>query len=118
MIGSDRNASHNYSFPNNRITVHWTPAAPLRPSALRSLGALANVTANAGFVDELAAAAKTGSIAFRLRHLADPHYASCSCAAGDRRDFVDRSCGCHHRRDRCGCSGDSGLVHYDLPEET
>ena len=72
MIGGDRNAPHNYSLPNNRITVHWTPSAPLRPSALRSLGALANVTANECFIDELAAAASADPIEFRLRHLADP----------------------------------------------
>jgi nicotinate dehydrogenase subunit B len=72
MIGGDRNAPHNYSLPNNSITVHWTPTAPLRPSALRSLGALANVTANECFIDELAAAARADPIEFRLRHLADP----------------------------------------------
>jgi nicotinate dehydrogenase subunit B len=71
MIGGDRNAPHNYSLPNSRVTVHWTPSAPLRPSALRSLGALANVTANECFIDELAAAASADPIAFRLRHLAD-----------------------------------------------
>lgn len=72
LIGGDRNAPHNYSLPNDRITVHWTAGAPLRPSALRSLGALANVTANECFIDELAAAARADPVEYRLRYLADP----------------------------------------------
>jgi len=72
MIGGDRNAPHNYSLPNTRITVHWTAGAPLRPSALRSLGALANATANETFFDELAAAAGADPVEFHVRHLADP----------------------------------------------
>jgi nicotinate dehydrogenase subunit B len=72
LVGGDRNAPHNYSFPNERVAVHWTETAPLRPSALRSLGALANVTANECFIDELAAASGTDPVAFRLRYLADP----------------------------------------------
>jgi hypothetical protein len=31
MIGGDRNAPHNYSLPNNRITVHWTPGLRFAP---------------------------------------------------------------------------------------
>jgi nicotinate dehydrogenase subunit B len=46
-------------------------AAPLRVSALRSLGAYANVFAIESFIDELAAAANADPIAFRLAHLTD-----------------------------------------------
>lgn len=69
--GGDRNAPTNYSFPNNRVTVHWVETPPLRPSALRSLGGLANATANELFIDELAAAVGADPVEFRLRHLYD-----------------------------------------------
>jgi CO/xanthine dehydrogenase Mo-binding subunit len=45
---------------------------PLRASALRSLGAFANVFAIESFVDELARARGEDPVAWRLRHLADP----------------------------------------------
>jgi CO/xanthine dehydrogenase Mo-binding subunit len=70
--GGDRNAAHNYSFPNNRITAKWLATAPLRPSALRSLGGLANGTANESFMDELCALAGADPVEFRVKHLADP----------------------------------------------
>jgi len=70
--GGDRNAPNSYSFPNQGVTVHWVETPPLRPSALRSLGAVANTTANESFFDEMAALAGADPVEFRLRHLADP----------------------------------------------
>lgn len=70
--GGDRNAATNYAFPNNRVAVQWIETPPLRPSALRSLGGLANATVNECFMDELAAAAGADPVEFRLRHLYDP----------------------------------------------
>jgi nicotinate dehydrogenase subunit B len=70
--GSHRNAIPIYDFPNQRVVNHLVRAAPLRTSALRSLGAHANVFAIESFVDELAAEARADPVEFRLRHLTDP----------------------------------------------
>ncbi|CAN7232677.1 molybdopterin cofactor-binding domain-containing protein [Massilia sp. LjRoot122] len=70
--GGDRNAIPYYVLPNARVTHHFQPAGPFRTSALRSLGAYCNVFAIESFMDELARAANTDPVAFRLRHLADP----------------------------------------------
>ncbi len=83
-VGGDRNARTNYSFKNNRVTIHWLPSSPLRPSALRSLGAMANTFANESFMDELAYAAGVDPVEFRLRHLSDPRGQAVITAAADR----------------------------------
>ncbi len=72
FIGGDRNARHSYVFPNTRVIIHWLPTVPLRVSALRGLAAPQNSFANESFMDELAAAAGTDPVEFRLRHLKDP----------------------------------------------
>ena len=70
--GGDRNAIPLYDFPRQRIVNHMVKAMPIRVSALRALGAYANVWAVESFVDELAAAAGADPVAFRLNHLTDP----------------------------------------------
>jgi nicotinate dehydrogenase subunit B len=70
--GSDRNAVPLYDFPNQRIVNHLITAMPIRVSALRTLGAYANVFALESFMDELAAAAGQDPVAFRLAHMKDP----------------------------------------------
>jgi CO/xanthine dehydrogenase Mo-binding subunit len=69
--GSHRNAIPLYEFPHQRVTNHLVRAAPLRSSALRSLGAHANVFAIESFMDELAALVDSDPVEFRLRHLKD-----------------------------------------------
>ena len=68
----DRNAIPLYDLPRQRITSHLIKPMPLRVSALRTLGAYANVFAIESFMDELALAAKIDPIEFRLAHLKDP----------------------------------------------
>ena len=70
--GGDRNAIPLYVFPRQRVVNHFLPEMPVRVSALRTLGAYANVFAIESFMDELAAAAGLDPIEFRLRHLSDP----------------------------------------------
>ena len=69
--GSDRNAIPLYDFPNQKIIKHYIPDSPLRTSALRSLGAYANIFAIESLMDESAAAAGADPVEFRLRHLRD-----------------------------------------------
>src|ERR1700745_2523225 len=67
----DRNAITLYDFPRQRTTHHLIMDNPVRTSALRTLGAYANVFAIESFMDELAAAAGIDPIEFRLAHIKD-----------------------------------------------
>jgi nicotinate dehydrogenase subunit B len=69
--GGDRNAIPLYDFPNQKVVHHFIPEMPIRVSALRTLGAYANVFATECFMDEMAALAKADPVAFRLAHLKD-----------------------------------------------
>jgi nicotinate dehydrogenase subunit B len=80
--GADRNSIPLYTFPAWQIVNHWIMAMPLRASALRSLGAYANVFAIESFIDEVAGTAGVDPVAFRLRYLDDPRArAVIECAA-------------------------------------
>ena len=71
--GADRNAiPAAYDIPNLKVSKHFIVESPLRTSALRTLGAYANVFALESFMDELAAAAGADPVEFRLRHVKDP----------------------------------------------
>jgi nicotinate dehydrogenase subunit B len=82
--GADRNAIPLYDFPNVKVVKHYIAEAPLRTSALRTLGGYANVFALESFVDELAAAAGADPVDFRLRHLKDPRARGVIEAAAQR----------------------------------
>ena len=85
--GSERNAVPLYEFPGRRVVCHRILEMPLRASALRSLGALANVFAIESFMDELAHAAGADPVEHRLRHLADPRARSVVEAAARRANW-------------------------------
>ena len=70
--GGLRNAISLYDFPLQCVTHHLIRTSPVRVSALRSLGAYANVFAIESFMDELAMKAGVDPVVFRLRHLTDP----------------------------------------------
>ncbi len=82
--GSDRNAIPLYDFGRVKVVKHYVAQAPLRTSALRTLGGYANVFALESFVDELAAAAGADPVEFRLRHLSDPRARAVLEAAAHR----------------------------------
>jgi CO/xanthine dehydrogenase Mo-binding subunit len=82
--GADRNSIPQYEVPNLKVSKHFIVDSPLRTSALRTLGAYANVFAAESFIDELAAAAGADPVEFRLRHLKDPRARAVIEAAAQR----------------------------------
>ena len=71
--GGHRNATPAYELGTSRIVKHDVDdGTALRTSALRGLGAPANVFAIESFMEELAAATGADPVTFRLDHLADP----------------------------------------------
>jgi nicotinate dehydrogenase subunit B len=87
--GGDRNAIPLYDFPNQRILHHFVQEMPLRVSALRTLGAYANVYAVESFLDELASAAGADPVAFRLAHMKDPRARAVIEAAARKANWKD-----------------------------
>lgn len=69
--GGHRNAVPLYDLPARRIDYHLVERPALRTSALRALGAFANVFAIESCMDELAALAGEDPLVFRLQHLSD-----------------------------------------------
>jgi CO/xanthine dehydrogenase Mo-binding subunit len=70
--GAQRNGVPAYRIPSLTVALRRITAMPLRTSALRGLGAPANVFAIESVMDAAAAAAGADPIAYRLRHLDDP----------------------------------------------
>jgi CO/xanthine dehydrogenase Mo-binding subunit len=69
--GDTRIGEPLYNFGTKRIVHHLVPETPTRTSALRGLGATANVFATEGFVDVQALHAGVDSVAWRLSLLSD-----------------------------------------------
>jgi len=68
--GGARNSAPYYNIPGARVEDHYV-AGPLRVSALRSLGAYANIFAIECFMEELAEKAGQDPLTFRLNHSTD-----------------------------------------------
>jgi len=67
-----QNADPSYTVPNVSVVAHWLKDTPLRPSNLRAPGKIANTFAVECLVDEIAVAAGTDPLAFRLQGIDDP----------------------------------------------
>ena len=89
--GIHRNATPPYAFPETRIVKHLVHDLPLRVSALRTLGAYANVFAAESFMDELAHEAGADPLEYRRRHLADPRIRAVLDAAAGRFGWTSRT---------------------------
>jgi CO/xanthine dehydrogenase Mo-binding subunit len=70
--GATRNAEPLYDIPAKRILHHLVTEPPIRTSALRGLGAMPNVFALEGCMDELAERAGKDPVQYRLSITADP----------------------------------------------
>jgi CO/xanthine dehydrogenase Mo-binding subunit len=88
--GGDRNSIPLYDLTRSRIVYHFAPSAPLRVSALRSLGAHMNVFAIESLMDELALASRADPVAFRLAHLSDPRAKAAIQTAADKFGWANR----------------------------
>jgi len=86
----DRNIIPLYDVPNMRLVYNFVPHQKVRVSALRSLGAYANVFAIESFMDELAKAAATDPVVFRLQHLGDPRAQAVIELAAEKFGWVNR----------------------------
>ena len=82
--GGDRNIIPLYKIPNVHLDHNFIAEMPLRVSALRGLGAYANVFAIESFMDELATAAGVDPVAFRLKHLEDSRARDVITLAADK----------------------------------
>jgi CO/xanthine dehydrogenase Mo-binding subunit len=89
-FGAERNAPTNYSFPVQRVTVHYLRNSPLRASSFRSLGGAENTFANESFMDELASAAGVDPLEFRLRYLAGSRERAVLEAAAEKAGWEKR----------------------------
>ena len=92
----DRNAIPLYSILNKKVLWHFLKEMPLRVSSLRSLGAYMNVFSIESFMDELATAAHTDPVVFRLRHLNDPRARDVVTLAADKFGWGKRSVAANH----------------------
>jgi CO/xanthine dehydrogenase Mo-binding subunit len=85
--GAHRSADPLYDFDQKRIVKHVQLKPPLRVSSFRGLGAYANVFALESFIDEVAHAAGTDPVEFRLKNLKDKRAVAVIEAAAEKADW-------------------------------
>ena len=88
--GAARNSVPEYDFPTLQVVNHRVLTMPIRASAMRSLGAIANVFALEQMIDEIAAARGEDPVAWRLRHLRDGRSRDVVQRAADRAGWTTR----------------------------
>ncbi len=88
--GAERNAIPLYDIPAMKVVCHRLLTMPIRTSALRTLGAFANIFAIESFIDEVCAETGEDPLAFRLRHLSDPRARAVLEAAAKRAGWASR----------------------------
>lgn len=93
-VGIHRNQEPLYNFDNQRLVKNLVRGLPLRTSAMRTLGAYANVFALESFIDELAEAAGLDAMDFRIRNLTDERAVAVVQAAAEALDRTPKPDGC------------------------
>ena len=88
-------SAESYRFDHHRVSAEllsWEQslATGLRTSHLRDPDGMATCFASESFIDELALAASSDPVAFRLRHLGDPRHVAVVRAAAERAQWVSR----------------------------
>jgi CO/xanthine dehydrogenase Mo-binding subunit len=88
--GAERNAVPPYSSAHIKVNAHRLLGLPFRTSALRSLGAHANVFACESFMDEIAHDQGLDPVALRLGNLEDPRAKAVIQTLADQVNWVER----------------------------
>ena len=88
-------SAESYRFDHKRVSAELLPweqslATGLRTAHLRDPDGLATCFASESFIDELALAAGSDPVAFRLLHLAEPRHAAVVRAAAERAQWQPR----------------------------
>ncbi|UJP66842.1 xanthine dehydrogenase family protein molybdopterin-binding subunit [Mongoliitalea daihaiensis] len=88
--GAYRNAIPLYIVPHYNLYLH-NYEGPLRTSALRGLGAYANIFALESFIDELASLAGLDPFVFRIQNLQDPRAIAVLEELRDKTNWASRN---------------------------